>query len=63
MVVTLRRIKLPHRADFVGRVAGDPDVPVAFEDDLDILDIQRIRAPKPRHLACRCCDGIDKFVD
>jgi hypothetical protein len=30
---------------------------------LDILDIQRIRAPKPRHLACRCCDGIDKFVD
>ena len=63
VVVALRRIELPHRPDVVGRVAGNADVPVPLQDDLDVLDIERVRTSELSHLAGGGGNGVDEFVD
>jgi len=50
-------------SDVVGRISRDLDVPVAFENRLDVLDIERVRATKLGHPAGGRSDRIDKIVD
>ena len=37
---TRRGHNLAHSTDFIGRVAGDTDVVVALENDLDVADVE-----------------------
>ena len=63
VVVARRRVELPHRTDLVGRVAGDADIPVPLQDDLDVLDVERIRASELSHLAGSGSNVVDEFID
>lgn len=57
------RVELSDGANVVGGVAGDADVPVALEDDLDVLDVENVGAAQLGHLAGGGGDVVDELVD
>lgn len=58
----LRGKELAHGANLVGRVAGDADVVVALEDQLDVADLKGLGAASFGALAGGGDDLIDEFV-
>ena len=63
VVVSLRRVELADGPNVVGGVAGDSDVPIAFEDDLDVLDVESIGTTKLGHLAGGGRNRVNKLVN
>lgn len=58
----LGRQKLAHSADLVRGVAGDADVVVALEDELDVADLEGLGAARLGALAGGCDDLVDELV-
>jgi len=59
---SLRRLELAHSPDLVGCVAGDADVVVALEDELDVANLERLGAASFGALAGCGDDLVDEFV-
>jgi hypothetical protein len=57
-----RRHDFAHGAHLVGRVAGDANVVVALEHELDIADVELRRLAQFGQFACGADDVVDKVV-
>lgn len=53
---------LAHGAHFIRCVAGDADVVVALEDELEVADVELGRFAQLAKLACAADDVVDKVV-
>ena len=56
------RNQLPYGADLVGSISWDADVVVAFEDQLDVADVELGRLAELGKLASIGKDGVDEVV-
>lgn len=63
VVILRRRVKFANSSNFVRRETRDTDVPIAFKNDLDILDVERIGAAELGHLASSGNNSINEFID
>lgn len=57
-----RRLDLPNSADLVASIAGDAYVVATFKGELNIANLQDLRAALLRVLACRLQNLVDKLI-